>query len=53
MVQYDPNKDRSEEFGWKKICDQHISTEEEQDRWGKILVIFSLLLIATVFLLRN
>jgi hypothetical protein len=53
MIQYDSNKDRSEEFGWKKVKDEKRPTEQEQNRWGKILVIFSLLLIATVFLLRN
>ena len=55
MIQYDSNKDRSEEFGWKKVKDEKRPTEQEQEqnRWGKILVIFSLLLIATVFLLRN
>jgi hypothetical protein len=41
-MKYIPSKDRSEEFGWKKVCDEHTPTKEEQDFWGKILVVFSL-----------
>ena len=33
---YDPDKDRSEEFGWKKWCDERKPSEEEQNRWSKI-----------------
>ncbi len=33
-VEYDPDKDRSEEFGWKKIQDETQPTEQEQDAWA-------------------
>jgi hypothetical protein len=51
MIKYDPSKDRSEEFGWKKFCDETKPTEEEQDRWGKVLVAFALILTSLVFFL--
>jgi hypothetical protein len=50
MIYYDPNKDRSEEFGWKKVCDERIPSEEEQDRWGFITVIFCIGVIVIGFL---
>jgi hypothetical protein len=50
MIKYDPTKDRSEEFGWKKVCDEHCPTEEEQNRWGVIMVIFSIGIIVVSFL---
>jgi hypothetical protein len=43
MIYYDSNKDRSEEFGWKKVCDEGVPTEEEQDRWGKITLVCAVL----------
>ena len=36
MIRYDPDKDQSERFGWKKWCDESIPTEQEQDQWAKI-----------------
>lgn len=33
-VEYDPDKDRSEEFGWKKVKDEYVPTEQEQDAWA-------------------
>lgn len=49
MVTYDPKKDRSEECGWKKVCDEHVPTEEEQHRWGNITLLASVgLAIITV-----
>jgi hypothetical protein len=50
MIQYNPKKDRSEEFGWKKVCDEYIPSEEEQDRWGVITVIFCISVIVIGFL---
>lgn len=47
MVQYDPKKDRSEEFGWKKVCDEHLPTEQEQQFWGNVTLAVGLFL-ATV-----
>ena len=38
MVHYDPQLDRSEEFGWKKVCDEHVPTEQEQLFWGNIMI---------------
>jgi hypothetical protein len=34
MVKYDPLKDRSEECGWKKVCDETPPTEAEQQAWA-------------------
>ncbi len=45
-MNYDPTKDRSEEFGWKKLGDEHVPTDEEQDFWGKITIGFSLFFAA-------
>jgi hypothetical protein len=42
MVRYDSSKDRSEEFGWKKVCDEHVPTDEEQRFWGNAMIIFAL-----------
>jgi len=42
-MHYDPNKDRSEEFGWEKHCYDHIPTEEEQDYWSKIIISASII----------
>jgi hypothetical protein len=44
MIHYDPLKDRSEEFGWRKVCDEHVPTDEEQDRWGKITFVVAVCL---------
>jgi hypothetical protein len=41
-MHYNPDKDRSKEFGWKKVCDEHIPTEEEQRYWGNVIIIFTL-----------
>ena len=41
MVHYDPDKDQSEKYGWKKVRDERVPTEEEQDRWGKIAIVIS------------
>jgi hypothetical protein len=45
MIFYNPDKDRSEEFGWKKLRDEYSPTEREQDLWGLITIIFSLIMI--------
>jgi len=34
-MHYDPDKDQSERFGWKKWREEERPTEEEQNRWGK------------------
>ena len=34
MVKYNEEQDRSEEFGWRKVCDEHVPTEEEQQAWA-------------------
>jgi hypothetical protein len=46
MIHYDPLKDRSEESGWRKVCDEHVPTDEEQDRWGKITFVVTVCLAA-------
>lgn len=50
MVTYDPTKDRSEEYGWKKVCDEHLPTEQEQQFWGNVTLAVGLFL-ATVTVL--
>ena len=51
MSCYDATKDRSEEFGWKKNCDEYRPTEEEQDRWAKITLIFAGVLVIIGFII--
>lgn len=48
---YDPEKDRSEEFGWKKVQDETHPTEQEQDRWAAISVAVVVSLAVTGVLL--
>ena len=51
MVSYDPDKDQSERFGWKKVKDEHRATEQEQNLWSKITAIFGLkLALIPIFL---
>jgi len=52
MIRYDSSKDRSEEFGWKKVCDEHVPTEEEQRFWSNVIIVFaaSLIGITLIFL---
>ena len=40
-MHYDPNLDRSEEFGWKKWSEEQQPTEEEQEKWAKWSVFVS------------
>ena len=48
---YDKTKDRSEEFGWKKYCDEHVPTDEEQVFWGNITIAFAVVMaLIAVFL---
>jgi hypothetical protein len=41
LLHYDKSKDRSEEFGWKKYCDEHVPTDKEQAFWGKVTIVFA------------
>jgi hypothetical protein len=34
MVRYDPLKDRSEQCGWPRVCDETPPTQAEQDTWA-------------------
>ena len=43
-VTYDPDQDQSERFGWPKYCDEHTPSEQEQKRWGLIMVLSTLIL---------
>lgn len=45
---YDKSKDQSERFGWKKIQDEHVPTEEEQNRWAVISLIIMAVLAGLV-----
>ena len=33
-VEYDPKKDRSEEFGWSRVDDEVTPTDAEQAAWA-------------------
>jgi hypothetical protein len=46
LMIYNPAKDRSKEFGWKNVCDEHVPTEKEQDFWGALSIIVVLILSA-------
>ena len=52
-MHYDLNKDRSEEFDYKKITEEYIPTEEEQNLWSKITIIFSVVFVAIAFIGRQ
>lgn len=49
-MNYDSANDRSEEFGWKKVCDEHVPTEQEQLFWSKIWAATAVALIALAVL---
>jgi hypothetical protein len=49
---YDPDKDQSERFGWKKVCDEHVPTEEEQRLWGNITLLVTAKFVAITLLLE-
>lgn len=39
-VEYDSDRDRSEEMGWKKVQDEVKPTQEEQDAWARYTLWF-------------
>lgn len=45
-MNYNPANDRSEECGWKKVCDEHVPTEAEQLFWSKVWGVTAVALIA-------
>jgi hypothetical protein len=49
---YDPDKDQSERFGWKKVCDEQKATEEEQSLWTKITLLVTAKFVAITLLLE-
>jgi hypothetical protein len=51
-MHYDPDKDQSERFGWKKWCEEEQPTEEEQNRWGKWSLVIIGKLTALGFILQ-
>jgi hypothetical protein len=51
MVYYDPKLDRSEEFGWKKVCDEAVPTAEEQKFWGNVMIGYAVFMIAVLFVI--
>ena len=42
---YDETKDQSERFGWKKVCDEHVPTEDEQIFWGNVMIAFAVVMV--------
>ena len=51
MVHYDPRLDRSEEAGWKKVCDESVPTEAEQEFWGNIMIGYVLFTVVMLFVI--
>lgn len=51
-VIYDETQDRSEEFGWKKVSEESKPSDQEQDLWGLITVLFAVLL-ATISIVHG
>jgi hypothetical protein len=51
MVDYDPKLDRSEEFGWKKYCDESVPTEAEQEFWGRVMIGYMLFTVVMLFVI--
>ena len=39
-VEYDPDKDRSEQMGWKKVQDETPPSAAEQDAWARYTLWF-------------
>lgn len=50
-MHYDPEKDRSEDFGWKKAKDEYRPSEEEQRRWAWYSLLVSIKLTAVALIL--
>ena len=38
---YDPDKDQSEQFGWRKVCDQQPPPQSEQNFWSGVYILFA------------
>lgn len=51
-MQYDPAKDRSENYEWKKYAEERNPSDEEQLLWSKITVIFSCILASLVLIME-
>jgi hypothetical protein len=52
MYYYNPDKDRSEQCGWRKVCDEKSPTDSEQNFWGVVTAAFAgfVSIITVVFL---
>ena len=46
MIHYDPLKDRSEQSGWCRVCDETPPTEQQQQYWGRITIAVTVCLAA-------
>ena len=54
MVKYNEEQDRSEEFSWKKVCDEHEPTEEEQQAWAEYALWFVVVFcVVTMFVFMD
>ena len=51
MIHYDPQLDRSEEMGWRKVCDEHVPTEQEQEFWARVMIVYTLATIIMLFVI--
>ena len=43
-MNYRPELDRSEDFGWKKVSEETRPTEDEQQRWSLISIVVAVAL---------
>lgn len=50
MVYYNTSADQSENFGWKKVCDEHVPNEEEQTTGSIRIILFAASLGLILFL---
>jgi hypothetical protein len=51
MIHYDPKLDRSEEAGWKKYCDEAVPTEQEQEFWARVMIVYTLATVIMLFII--
>jgi hypothetical protein len=51
MIHYNPDLDRSEDFGWKKYSDETVPTEAEQQAWALVMISCPLASLVLLFLI--
>jgi hypothetical protein len=51
MVYYNPKLDRSEEMGWRKVCDEPVPTAAEQKFWGNVMIGYAAFTVVMLFVI--